>query len=391
MGGDKYPKVNSNLNIRRFGAEIWMSILWTSLWKNYALVWSKSTTPYFLSIRIKFEQGGCMSHQLTERQKSPKKKLNFYFISFSLLILASVSFPLYIYLAPVFETDMEIGHRGGILYGNLFSKSDQITPNSIYVLTYKVAPGGNRIAITYTDYGWDTSRADQYIGIFNIWTKELQPVLHIEKPDDTSHIDLSKWQTIRMAWSPDGQKLLFNMLSKENDQELYIFNAMNQKITKASNLDEIFNEPIKMRIAYLNWSPGKQALLNLCSSNNSMNSYCNTYLVKPDFSSIDTRISDSYLSQWLPDGKIIVYSCLEKWTFKDQNQVALKTTGLCSYSIQDKKEKMITNEIKSAIWSANGRYAVEIVGGAEGKVPYFRVYNSILNRVYNLPFWIIHQ
>jgi Tol biopolymer transport system component len=330
-----------------------------------------------------------MSDKQSDYQSESKKKLKVIIFTICIIFFVCGCTLLYIYLAPVLETDKEPGIRAGTVYRNLFSTSDRITPDSIYVLSYKAAPDGNRIALTYTDYGWDTTRADQYLGIFDVWTGELHQILHIEKPDITSQTNPGKWQSIHMAWSPDGQNLLYNLLSQENTPEFYIYNRLNQKITSATNLTGVFNEFPSVRIADLNWSPGLNVLVNSCFSDTSRNTHFDTYIINPDLTSTKTIISDSFLPQWLPDGKTIVYSCLEKWTSQDKNQDALETTGLCSYSIQDKQEKIITTEMKSGIWSSNGRFAVERTGGAEGEKPDFRVYNAILDRVYNLPYWVI--
>jgi hypothetical protein len=270
---------------------------------------------------------------------------------------------------------------------------EQITPPNIYPIDFSWSPSGDKIALRYSSDPIGYS-PENYIGIWNMKTKELTSLLYVDRPRTHNGVpakaDDDGLQRIHFAWSPDGKKILLNMLSPENNQQLYLLDVQTKEITPTALIFPETQDKRNYNIGGITWAPGPFPVFEVCFDISEFNPGCALYTTNNEFTELKNLTDNSFSSfQWLTDGETLVYSCLigyESEKSPDVNQF-----GLCSYSSKDRQFKVITTKFSSAYWwSPDGLLAFSVRGGAEGGRDPIRllVYNVELDRVDELPGWL---
>ena len=315
-----------------------------------------------------------------------KKQAQFAILSVCILLLICVIIGS-IYLIPYIYLNRErIIFNYGVVYLYRWGRWEQFDLGDIYPLRAEMSPNRKTVALTYLLGGRDVNKTEQFIGVLDIKTHKLSSLFRIEKPDNFPAIDGSKWQKVQIAWSPDGKKLLFNMLSPQNYPQLYLLDVETNILNPTSL---VFNDTVDKKnvsVDDINWSPGPVAIVTVCFVNAHDLKQCELLSVDDEFANTTFLLDKVFGARWLSDGKTIVYSCYEE-SETVQPQFTRVPKGLCSYSFQTKTIKLISMEMKIAEWSSDGLFAFEWRGGAEGDPAYLMVYNANLNRIYRLPNW----
>ncbi len=309
--------------------------------------------------------------------------------SFIVILMTSLVYLLpYIYLHSK-ELASDYDH---VLYIYDLGRIDRLTTHDVYPISVEWAPDRKSIALRYND-GWDFDDPIQFIGVLDIASHHLSQILRIDKGANVQYVDGITWQGINMAWSPYEKKILFNMLSDEDYQQLYLLDVQT-KILSATQLEfRDTGERKNINVVGITWSPGPFAIVNLCFDNKDDLEQCQVFSIDDGFSSISPVFTDRAMwVSWLSDGETIVYSCYEDY----ENEIVKYSftpapKGICSYSFQTHLTKLLTTELKIPNWSSDGLLAFEWWGGGEGDRRYLMVYNTLLDKSYRLPRWFINE
>jgi hypothetical protein len=257
----------------------------------------------------------------------------------------------------------------------------RVTQPNVYPINMSWSPDGDSIALNYSfdEYRFEP---EQYIGILDIKTHNLTPALKIDKANIYNGENLTgtdKRQRVDFAWSPNGKQILFNMLSPDHDQQIYLLDVETQEISATSLR---FTESASKRnyVFGISWAPGPFPVLTVCFDSTDARETCNLYSVNTEFNALTLLTNDIILgdAMWLSDGKTIVFSCYA-------NKTPLQT-GSCLYSLNDNQVNVITKEFVRADWTPDGQFAFSLDGGGgEGEPSYFVGYNLKLDKIDRLP------
>ncbi len=298
------------------------------------------------------------------------------FLSVGILILAvsylSPYLSPYLYLLSkgviVFHTKHK-GESGGV---SLFrwGMLTPLTPSDYYTsigLT-KRSPDGSKIAFTY----WrEPGSDDTYFALLDVKTHEITPIAYVDGDDALSYQYPGKPYVVRSAWSPDGNKILYSVPVSKDSQELRLFDVQTGVSESTSLFLDSMQEDKMVILDDLSWSPGPTPLADISydNLNPSVHDEFKIFSIDNKFTEF-TYVVDGAGTDWLSDGKTIIYWCLAGNT--------------CTYSFETKERQ--EHEINSAYWqsSPDGLFVFAWRMGV-GERSYLVVYNGLLHTVQVVP------